>query len=72
MGLQVFQGNSVRSANCIAAADRCFLELKLAVELLAGAAGRSRTIQNPRIQKPGLATAGLVEAIRPGNMGWRL
>lgn len=43
-------------------------EFKLGVELLAGAAGLNRTIQNPRIQKPGLAIAGLVEAIRPGRV----
>jgi HPr kinase/phosphorylase len=38
-------------------------EFKLGLSLLAGAAGLGRTITNPRIQKPGLAIAGLVEAI---------
>jgi len=38
---------------------------KLGLRLLAGAQGLTRTITNPRIQKPGLAIAGLVEAIVP-------
>lgn len=40
-------------------------EFKLGLALLAGAQGLARTITNPRIQKPGLAIAGLVEAIQP-------
>lgn len=38
---------------------------KLGLQLLAGSQGLTRTISNPRIQKPGLAIAGLVEAIVP-------
>lgn len=37
----------------------------LGLRLLTGTAGLTRTITNPRIQKPGLAIAGLVEAIVP-------
>lgn len=37
----------------------------LGLQLLAGPEGLTRTISNPRIQKPGLAIAGLVEAIVP-------
>lgn len=40
-------------------------EFKLGLALLAGSQGLARTITNPRIQKPGLAIAGLVEAIVP-------
>jgi HPr kinase/phosphorylase len=43
-------------------------EFKLNLELLAGRPGVSRSIGHPRIQKPGLAIAGLVEAIRPGRV----
>ncbi len=43
-------------------------EFNLGLDLLAGAAGLSRFIENPRIQKPGLAIAGLVEAIRPARV----
>jgi HPr kinase/phosphorylase len=40
----------------------------LDLRLLGGAAGLQRSIENARIQKPGLAMAGLVEAIRPGRV----
>lgn len=41
---------------------------KLGLSLLAGASGLTRTISKPRIQKPGLAIAGLVEAIVPSRV----
>ena len=40
----------------------------LRLELLAGAAGLSREISHPRIQKPGLAIAGFVESIQPNRV----
>lgn len=40
-------------------------ELNLGLELLAGDAGLSRRITNPRVQKPGLALTGFVDAVRP-------
>ena len=43
-------------------------EFNLGLELLVGGAGLERFIAHPRIQKPGLAIAGLVEAIRPGRV----
>jgi HPr kinase/phosphorylase len=43
-------------------------ENDLELSLLAGAAGLQRRIENARIQKPGLAIAGLIEAIRPGRV----
>lgn len=44
------------------------VEFKLNIELIAGVEGLGRTIAHPRIQKPGLAIAGLIEAIRPGRV----
>ncbi len=41
---------------------------ELELQLVAGHAGQQRRIENTRIQKPGLAIAGLVEAIRPGRV----
>lgn len=43
-------------------------EYKLGLSVLAGASGCSRRIEYARIQKPGLAIAGLVEAVRPRRM----
>ncbi len=40
-------------------------EYDLGVELVAGAAGLSRTIAIPRVQRPGLAIAGHLESVRP-------
>ncbi len=44
------------------------VEFDLGLELLAGAAGLSRGIDHPRIQKPGLALAGFVQTIRPNRL----
>ena len=44
------------------------VQFNLGLALIGGAAGLLRTIEHPRIQKPGLAIAGLVEAIRPGRV----
>lgn len=41
-------------------------EFHLELTLLAGAQGLDRQIQHTRVQKPGLALAGLVQTIRPG------
>ena len=41
-------------------------EFKMGLRLVAGASGLHRPIEHARIQKPGLAIAGLVEAIVPG------
>lgn len=46
--------------------DDGLFDLRLA--LVAGAAGLGRWIENPRIQKPGLAIAGLFQAIRQGHL----
>jgi HPr kinase/phosphorylase len=43
-------------------------DFKLDLSLLAGRAGLGRAIEFRRIQKPGLAIAGLVEAIQPGRV----
>lgn len=43
-------------------------EYKLGLSTLAGLGGLSRRIEHARIQKPGLAIAGLVEALRPRRM----
>lgn len=43
-------------------------EFRLGLKLVAGAAGLHRSIEFARIQKPGLAIAGLVEAIQPGRV----
>ena len=40
-------------------------DFNLDLKLLAGAAGLSRIITHPRVQKPGLALAGFLESIRP-------
>ena len=43
-------------------------EFKLNLRLLAGRGGLEKPIEFRRIQKPGLAIAGLVEAIQPGRV----
>ncbi len=43
-------------------------QFNLGIELLAGAAGLSRVIDHPRVQKPGLALAGFVQSIRPNRL----
>lgn len=43
-------------------------EHQMELGLLAGHKGQGRAIDNPRIQKSGLAIAGLIEAIKPGRL----
>jgi HPr kinase/phosphorylase len=43
-------------------------EFKLGLSLLAGRSGLKRALAYARIQKPGLAIAGLVEAVRPRRL----
>jgi HPr kinase/phosphorylase len=40
----------------------------LALHLVAGEAGLSRHVTNPRLQKPGLALAGFLEYVKPGRV----
>lgn len=49
----------------LAKALRDDTEFELELELLAGEAGLDREIEHPRVQKPGLAVAGYVEALYP-------
>ncbi len=55
----------------VVTADHLLHEGRLAsldLRLVAGAAGVSRTITNPRLQKPGLALAGFLEYVKPGRV----
>ncbi|OYV91763.1 MAG: hypothetical protein B7Z68_10570 [Acidobacteria bacterium 21-70-11] len=40
----------------------------LDLRVVAGASGVSKTITNPRVQKPGLALAGFLEYVKPGRV----
>ena len=43
-------------------------EAGLDLELLSGAAGLSKTVSVPRIQKPGLALAGYTDSLHPDRV----
>jgi HPr kinase/phosphorylase len=54
--------------NILAKALRDDTEFDLELQLLAGASGLGRSIEHPRVQKPGLALAGFVQSIRPNRL----